>query len=206
MRFDAQLKRYFPLIVCVMLLAVARFQAQGLAWVVRAQIVGEVPALARKLTLARPAPPAAEAPVPDARTVLARNAFDSRPELRASSQLAPGPAASAADLNANPFRDPSCDFGWVVLIAVVEPPSRSIAVVRDKAGQSEVCRVGDRVGTHKVRYIAPERIWLQSSTSRCQMRLGEAHRSAAIPTPPPRRAPGSPFANPRREPSPARSR
>jgi general secretion pathway protein C len=206
MRFDAQLKRYFPLIVCLMLLVVARLQAAGLAWLVRAEIAHDVPALARKLTLARPPPAVAEAPAPEGRTVLARNAFDSSAELRAPSQLPPASAVASTGPNANPFLDPPCDFGTVVLIAVAEHPSRSIAVVRKKAGQSEICRVGDMVGTHEVRYIARRRIWLQSSTSRCQMRLGEAPRTAAIPAPPPRHGPGFPLANPRPAPKPARSR
>jgi general secretion pathway protein C len=185
MGFDAWLRRLFPMIVCLMLLVVAYFQASGIASLMRSHLA---PA-GRASGLTSPSSPIAAGPAEKlterGNAVLARHPFDSASGATAVVPASGHPAKQeTAPAAADPLQDPRCDFGFVVLIAASSRAARSFAILRERGG-SEIRRMGDQVEGHRVRYIGWDRVWLQAGGSRCQMRLGDAPHAPGGPVRPP---------------------
>jgi hypothetical protein len=55
----------------------------------------------------------------------------------------------------------------------MEDPSRSFATILDLNGESELAYVGQRIGEHRLRRVASDRVFFRKGDERCQMRLGE---------------------------------
>lgn len=192
MGIDSTLKRFWPLVVCGLVALVAYLQAAGIG-----RLVGAAVADAPE---GGPAPVAVAAPSSkrrdDGKPILARNPFDSvtgpldgsvQPEGPAPDEATPPPAP--ADTSGDPFQDPQCGFGRVVLIAEAEDPAWSFAAIEGKSGGSKLRRRGDDVDGAVVQYVAWDRVWLDDGGKRCQLELGKGTAGAKRPAAP-RETPG----------------
>ena len=190
MGLDGQLKRYFPLVICALIAAVAYLQASGIGELVASTIVGSPGA-----ELAGVAPGAIpKAKQPSAKPILARNPFDSAtgPLDGTAYEMPDGGIANRAPEKSgeDPYEDPVCDFGRVILISADDDPEWSFAAIEDQSGTSILRRQGDDIDGHKVHYLSWDRIWLTGNTGRCQMRLGDKSKAKAPPSKAPRKPSG----------------
>ncbi len=190
---DAFAKRWFSAFVAGALAIGAYFTARGACSLVGAEIVTGAPiGGVHAITVPPPSPPPDRAA--DAELILTRNVFDSTTG-RLDGREDPAVQAHAA-ANADPYEDPDCSGGRVLLIAGADSPEWSFAVVAQPGIPRGVMRRrGDPVGSATVVHVGWDRIWLASAEGRCQLRLGEADRGAkAAPQPttaPPPTAPGA---------------
>lgn len=195
MGVDTAAKRYFPLIVCALLAAIALFQAKGIG----SLIAGQMPAGAPAPKSAARATPSHAPKVKSANAlpILARNAFDSRtgPLDKIAPPPEPEPTKPVDTDEEAAAEDPACPSGNVILIADSEDPAWSFAMIRTSAG-AKMRRVGDEVDGQVVKAITWDRVWLASGTGRCQLKLdiaGDKTASGAQPaTPAPTAAPTAP--------------
>jgi general secretion pathway protein C len=180
---DAQLRRYFPLVVCGLLGGAAYLQASGMGELVASRVGGVAPKPAEDPAW-RPAP---ERP-PDGTPILARNPFDSttgpldgRDVPEDDEDLAPPASMPSGQPGADA---PKCDFGRVLLIAAGEDPSWSFAALEGRGGGgSKLRRVGDSFEGHTVEAMGWDRVWLTGSGSRCQMEVGDKSNAPAPKSP-----------------------
>jgi len=187
MGFDARLKRFFPLVVLFLMAVAAYFQAQGLGQIV-ASTLGDAP----------PPPPL---PAPklgalvspgssrdvNGAAILARNPFDS---VTGPLDGKPVPTATAAEdtsaPSGDPYADPVCSAGKVLLITAADDPAWSFAAIADASGgKATLRRIGDDVGGKTVQAMVWDRVWLMQGNSRCQLPLHEAVAAAGGTPPPP---------------------
>jgi general secretion pathway protein C len=189
MGFDAILKRYFPVVICLFVAAAAYFQASGMGELVAGSVLLDPSAM--------PPPP----PMPkgglahttggaerssDAAPILSRNPFVSvTGPLDGSSQSVALPTAEAPPVDtSNPYNDPICDVAKCLLITQSDDPDWSFASIAGSDGKSQLRRRGDDVGGQTVYWIGWDRVWLIQGTSRCQMQIhGEKKLAAATPPP-----------------------
>ncbi len=187
MGLDAILKRYFPVVVCVLIGIAAYFQASGMGQLVAASVAVDPSAVPVAGPVSRPAP--APAPTnPDhtssAALILSRNPFDSvTGPLDGTSIEVPTGQATPEPANTDPLLDPPCDVAKVLLITESDDPSWSFAAIQGGDGKSMLRRVGDEVGGHNVYFISWDRVWLTQGGQRCQMVVGGKVQPKATPKP-----------------------
>jgi general secretion pathway protein C len=187
MGLDAILKRYFPVVVCVLIGIAAYFQASGMGQLVAASVAVDPSAA----PAAGPAPRAAPAPAPantdhttSAALILSRNPFDSTTgPLDGTATEVPSAASTPEPANTDPMLDPPCDVAKVLLITQSEDPGWSFAAIQGGDGKSMLRRVGDEVGGHTVYFISWDRVWLTQGGQRCQMEVGAKVQPKAQPKP-----------------------
>lgn len=188
MGLDAILKRYFPVVICLLVATAAYFQASGMGQLVAGSVLLDPSAM--------PPPPAmpkggsAHTPNTSDRStnagpILARNPFDSvTGPLDGSTQSVSIPQAEAAPVDtSNPYNDPICDIGKCLLITQSDDPDWSFASIAGSDGKSQLRRRGDEVGGHTVYWIGWDRVWLMQGSSRCQMQVHGEKKLAAAPAP-----------------------
>lgn len=176
MGFDSLLKRYYPAVLCALLAGAAWFQAVGITQLVAASIA-DGPAAAT-------APPPRAAPTgggsgderaKNGNVILARNPFDSVTGRLDGKPLelpdAPDPVKPKDP--ANPFDDPKCDSGKLLVIMASEDPAWSFATFASgEGGKTVLRRIGGDVGSQKIVYIGWDRVWLTNTGgTRCQLKL-----------------------------------
>ncbi len=187
---DAVLKRWFPLVVVALLAGAARLQASGFASLVSAALLIDQVAV-RPAPSQRPPPP--EEPdehATSAAPILARNPFDAITgalDTPAVQIAAMQPSDALPDTD--PYDDPACDTGQVVLIVESDDPSWSFAAIAAPGARAQLRRRGDEVGGRTLSAIARDRVWLGAVGARCQLRLGIRPPK---PSPPPRGPAGKP--------------
>jgi general secretion pathway protein C len=205
MGFDAVFKRYFAVVVCLLIGAAAYFQASGMGQLVASSVALDPSAI----PAAGHAPPrAAGAPagndhVTSAAAIIDRNPFDSvTGPLNGQKIEAPAADTVKEDLNRDPYEDPDCDVAKALMIVASDDPQWSFAALVGADGKSQLRRVGDEVNGFTVQYIGDmrtedkkrssdkrevfDRVWLQSSAgSRCQMRVGGKAPAKVAAAPPP---------------------
>ena len=186
MGLDAILKRYFPVVVCILVATAAYFQASGMGQLVAGSVLLDPSAMP-------PPPPlpkggAARAPsgperVTNAGPILSRNPFDSvTGPLDGTSQSVALPSTEDAPVDtSNPYNDPICDIAKCLLITQSDDPDWSFAAVAGSDGKSQLRRRGDDVGGHTVHWIGWDRVWLTQGNSRCQMPVHGEKKVAAAP-------------------------
>ncbi len=178
MGIDATLKRFFPIVLCVLIAAIAYFQASGIGRMV-ASSVATPPGSA---DVTAPPPPRVTPAHKDGNAILARNAFDSvtgpLDGSQAEAPREPEPvAASDAETSDD---DPNCGFGRVILISASEDPAWSFASIADQGGKATLRRVGDTVGSHTVQAMAWDRVWLADTSKKtCKLVLGAKSEAPA---------------------------
>jgi general secretion pathway protein C len=188
MGLDAILKRYFPVVICLLVATAAYFQASGMGQLVAGSVLLDPSAM--------PPPPAmpkagsAHSPNTSDRStnagpILARNPFDSvTGPLDGTTQSVSIPQAEAAPVDtSNPYNDPVCDIGKCLLITQSDDPDWSFASIAGSDGKSQLRRRGDEVGGHTVYWIGWDRVWLTQGSSRCQMQVHGEKKVAAAPAP-----------------------
>jgi general secretion pathway protein C len=183
MGLDAIIKRYFPIIVCLLIGICAYFQARGFSQILAASVVAD-PEPPPPSALA-PKNPAAAANTPhaaSAETILSRNVFDSVTGPLDGKDL-DLPKAPVEMATGDPYLDPPCSATRVGLIMVSDDPSWSFASIAVGGGQSILRRQGDAVDGPVVHAIAWDRVWLTRDGTRCQAELGGPPPGAAPPAP-----------------------
>ncbi|MDI1444400.1 type II secretion system protein GspC [Polyangium sp. 6x1] len=168
MRLDALLKRYFAVVVGLLLLGSAYFQAKGLSHLVGATMIADAP------VTKRPGPKVAkhheEEPArPSGDVILQRNPFDSF-----TGPLVPDPSQPPPPTD--PLDDPPCEMGMVTMIVwSEEDPDWSFAAVAGPEGVV-LRRRGDELGGFQVAQIGPDRIWLSREGRFCQIEVHDILR------------------------------
>ena len=173
MGVDAQLKRYFPLIICLMIGLAAYLQASGIGQLIAATVADGWSA--PTTGPARFSDPLQSTRRTSGKPILARNPFDSiTGPLDGTSITVPGsPLLTGGEPGAGlSGEDPACSFGRVLLISASDDPAWSFAAI-ESSGTSKLRRQGDDVSGHTVQAMSWDRVWLTSGTTRCQMTLGD---------------------------------
>ena len=186
MGFDAIFKRYFPVVVCVLIGIAAYFQASGMGQLVAASVAVDPSAV----PAAGPAPRALPSPAPastdhttSASLILSRNPFDSVTGPLDGTSIEVPNAAPPEPVNTDPMADPACDVAKVLLITASEDPAWSFAAIQGGDGKTVLRRQGDEVGGHTVYFISWDRVWLTQGGQRCQMEVGGKVQPKASPKP-----------------------
>lgn len=179
MGFDANIKRYFPALVCALIALAAYLQASGIGELVASKVVlAPAPSVPAKA-------PTAVLPSSDRASgepILRRNPFDSVTGPLDGTNVPAVPSDDDAADETPPaglsLDDPKCDFGRVVLITASDDPAWSFAAIEAR-GASKLRRVGDDVDGHRLEALAWDRVWLAKGASRCQMKVGDGASQAA---------------------------
>lgn len=185
MDLDAAAKRRFHWIVGALIATAAYFQALGMSHLIAITILQSgAGAPSAPHLAARPRILPDDVHVTKADAILERNPFDSTTgPLVPLPDDEPEPPPPAADRD--PLRDPPCDAGRVVLIAVSDDASWSFAVIEGPDGHTQLWRLGGDAPGGTIERISWDRVWLTSGNARCQMRLGKG----GDPPPPPSSGP-----------------
>ncbi len=183
MNLDVSAKRFFPLVICVLLAATAYFQASGVGSFVAGSVAatpGRAPQVARV--------PERRAVASDAKPILERNAFDSvTGPLSGLPIIEPKLPVEEKKPTGEPSIDtPKCDFGQVLLIAATSDPDRSHAKIFAE-GKAQKRMIGEEVNGHAIEQLAWNRVYLAKDGNRCQMKLGDKSNAAKPARKPARR-------------------
>ncbi len=207
-RFDALLRRYFVVVVGLLLLASAYFHATGLSHLFGATLLDASPAVPKAKVPKIPATSEEEIDRPSGEPILARNPFDS-----ITGPLVPGERESPAEEEpTNPLDDPRCELGGVTLIVwSEEEPDWSFAAIAGPDGTTLLRRRGDEIAGHRVEHIGEDRVWLARSDGVCQLEVHDLSHPKGMPPqrqrmpppgmnePPPQSAPPRTPARPSRD-------
>jgi general secretion pathway protein C len=211
MGLDATLKRYSPVILCLMIALCAYFQASGINHLLGAAVLGG----AARPSFGAPRPPRAQASDPDHETgadaILDRNVFDS--VTGPIPRVPGGPGAPKRDngwatQGEDPYADPPCTSERALLIAGSDDASWSFAAIAGADGKTTLRRRGEEIDGQTVFFVGdmrPEehrhegepglwdRVWLAGPAGRCQLALGAKGPAAKAPAqaPPPGAPEGS---------------
>ncbi|WP_437571216.1 type II secretion system protein GspC [Sorangium sp. So ce542] len=186
MDLDAAVKHHFPWIAGTLIASAAYFQATGVSHLLGRTIIPD-----RAAGIASPPRASGRAQRYDlhatnADAILQRNPFDS-----ATGPLLPAPGgapeARAAAAGGDPWRDPICDAGRVVLIAASQDDAWSFAAIEGPDGRTQLRRLGGDAPGGTLARIAWDRVWIAAGGARCQLMLGKSARAAAPEPPPPPR-------------------
>ncbi len=190
MAIDALLRKYFTLVVLVLIGAVAYLQGSGVAQLASIGLISKdevsVPLVAATGSSALLRPPRSSA-----QPLLVRNPFDSvTGELKPKPVVAVITTPQAATVT-DPLSAPACEGVQVLIVTESPDPTWSLAALRGPGDTaSKLYRVGDSVGDKKVAFIgfnplrASPSVWFESGASVCQvMMFGAAPPPAAAPTP-----------------------
>ena len=204
MGFDAVFKRYFAVVVCLLIGVAAYFQASGMG-----QLVGATVALDPSATPVAPAAPRsgyiAPASNPDhssnADPIIGRNPFDSvTGPLNAKPIDTPAAEKAAPDMNRDPYEDPYCDVAKAMMIVASEDPDWSFATLAGSDGKTIMRRKGDEISGYTVFFIGDlrseerrstderrvwDRVWLQNGSGRCQIEVGGKAPVKSVASAPP---------------------
>ena len=182
MGIDARLKRFFPLILCLLIGMAAYFQATAMSQLLASTMSGGD---ASPAAFSVPFPSPSEVKLRSGGAILARNPFDSvtgpldgvpQPDPEPSDEL-----ASEGDGEPGSDEDPTCGFGKVVLISASPDPGWSFAAIQEGGGSAQLRRVGDEVSGHTVQAMGWDTVWLSSGQTRCRLKLGDRGQPEAAP-------------------------
>jgi general secretion pathway protein C len=192
MPLDAWIRRYFGVIVALLLALAAYFQAGGLSQLVAAMlVVGEDDPSAAQLPTVRTAGAATPAAVQrrqhSADPILSRNPFDSVTGPLDGRQTPIELPKETADLS-SPLTAPDCDGITAVIVTESRDPTWSIAALKGGGeDKPSMKRVGDKVGDREVAFIGynpvqqSPSVWLISQSQLCQALMFK--RAGAAPAP-----------------------
>lgn len=170
MGIDALLKRFFPVVVLVLIGVAAYFQASGIGRLVASSVAVDPASLPTAVVRSRQpgAPlPASTDHSTSGLAILTRNPFDSVTDLLGEKVPV---AAEVVEEEAAPA---VCDGARVVLITWSEDPEWSFASIAGSDGKSMLRRKGDDLNGYEVDEIEWDRVWMKSSTgARCHVIVG----------------------------------
>ncbi|MFO0548658.1 MAG: type II secretion system protein GspC [Polyangiaceae bacterium] len=175
MGLDTFAKRYYVGIVAALLVIVAYLQSRGISSLIAEQLQSNEITVAGKRDTALATPPT----VKTARTILARNPFDSKTGPLSDKPVKAPPPVSSAPVIA-PVGDPVlpvCPNGGVVLIVGADDPKVAFAVIQGNGTSAKMRRIGDDVDGKKVESIHREHVVLGGGADRCQLKMHDGHSS-----------------------------
>jgi general secretion pathway protein C len=194
MPLDAWIRRYFGVIVALLLALAAYFQAGGLSQLVATMLLGEDDPSAQlptvRVATAAPAP-TVQRRSRSADPILSRNPFDSVTGPLDGRQVPTEVVVEKADLS-SPLTAPDCDGITAVIITESRDPTWSIAAIKGGGEDKPTMkRVGDKVGDREVAFIGynpaqqSPAVWLINQSQLCQAllfkRAAAAKPAAATP-------------------------
>jgi general secretion pathway protein C len=194
MGFDANLKRYFPVVVCLLIALAAYFQASGMGQLVASSVAldpSAVPSVAPVPRMASAASTSREEHSTTAAPIISRNPFDSVTGPLDGTTIELPKAAPEPPQNTDPYEDPQCDSAKVLLITQSDDPAWSFAAIAGSDGKPTLRRIGDEVSGQSVHFIGWDRVWLMSGSSRCQIIVGGKAPVAKAGATPPAAAPAA---------------
>lgn len=200
MGIDPLLKRFFPVVVLVLIGIAAYFQAAGMGQLVATSVAVDPSSIPTAVPATKHAPGPAPANTDHATSgsaILSRNPFDSvtgpldgKPPPTDEPSTAPSP-----DNSGDPEDDPYCDAVKVILITWSEDPSWSFAAIAGGDGKSTLRRIGDDLNGYKIHEIGWDTVWLMSGgNQRCRAVIGgkpPPGKTASMKEPPAEPAPTS---------------
>ncbi|UQA57240.1 type II secretion system protein GspC [Polyangium aurulentum] len=174
MGLDAHLKRWFPAVLALLVAVAAYFQASGMGQIVASSVLLDPSSMPPP-----PAPPPAAAGhasfgnerSTNGMPILSRNPFDSVTGPLDGSNAPPPSADALPPVSTDPYEDPVCDGGKVLLITESDDEDWSFVSLAGADGKSVMRRRGDEFGGRTVHAIAWDRVWLMQGGTRCQMKL-----------------------------------
>jgi len=174
MGLDAHLKRWFPAVLALLVAVAAYFQASGMGQIVASSVLLDPSSMPPP-----PAPPPATAGhasfgnerSTNGTPILARNPFDSVTGPLDGSNAPPPSADAPPSVSTDPYEDPVCDGGKVLLITESDDEDWSFVSLVGADGKSVMRRRGAEFGGRTVHAIAWDRVWLMQGGTRCQMKL-----------------------------------
>jgi general secretion pathway protein C len=187
MGLDANLKRYFPAVVCLLIAIAAYFQASGIGELVASSVALDPSAVPTASPAPRPASASAaarEEHSTSAAPIIARNPFDSVTGPLDGSPVDLSKVSSVPEppANTDPYADPQCSGAKVLLITQSEDPEWSFAAIAGSDGKAVLRRLGDDVSGQQVHFIGWDRVWLMTgSSNRCQLIVGDKAPVAKAP-------------------------
>ncbi|NUO51904.1 MAG: hypothetical protein HOV80_23890, partial [Polyangiaceae bacterium] len=173
MNIDGTAKRYYPAILCGLLGTIAILQGAGISSLVAEQLPAGSPSAVAPHKPAHLSKPADKSAQP----ILARNAFDSEtgPLTGLPPKPLPPPAPTAPPSDAEL---PRCAAASVVGITESDDPAFSFALIRS-SGSAKMRRIGDDIDGKKLELIGWDRVVLNGSGSRCQLRMMDGQGGTA---------------------------
>ncbi|WP_437577905.1 type II secretion system protein GspC [Sorangium sp. So ce887] len=186
MDLDAAVKHHFPWIAGTLIASAAYFQAAGVSHLLGRTIIPDRASRVASLPQVESRAQRDDLHATNADPILQRNPFDSTtgPLLRP-----PGgdPEERTPEAGGDPWSDPLCDAGRVVLIAASQDDAWSFAAIEDPDGRTQLRRLGGDAPGGTLARIAWDRVWIAAGGARCQLQLGKtAREKAPEPQPPPR--------------------
>jgi general secretion pathway protein C len=194
--FDSLLKKYFPVVVLVLVGLAAYFQAAGATQLIGAAFIAPSGSVPPPKPLPTFQPSLGGRKTADA--IIDRNPFDSVTGPLHPKPVEPEPEPEPEPVVSDPLTAPACDGVQAFIITESTDPLWSVAALQG-AGDSHprMRRVGDDVAGKKVAYIgfnpleASPAVWLESGNTICQTLLFKraggpvaAAPVAAAPPPP----------------------
>ncbi|MFO0755870.1 MAG: type II secretion system protein GspC [Byssovorax sp.] len=201
MGFDGSLKRYFPLVVCLLIAVAAYFQAAGMGQIFASAAALDPSSVPAKAPMPRAAPPpaAGHEHETNAQAILDRNPFDSATGPLTGEEIKPEiKPQSVAEIDRDPYDDPDCDTAKVMMIVASDDPDWSFASIAGPDGKTMLRRRGDEINGQTIVYIGDQRnderkrtderkiwdrVWLTSGGSRCQLQVGGKAPAKGASTP-----------------------
>jgi general secretion pathway protein C len=188
--FDSLFKKYFVVVVVVLLGLVAYFQAAGASQLVGAAFVAPSASVLSPLSRVTPLFGPTTSERKSAEPIIERNPFDSvtgnltpKPEV-----VSPAATPSAPDLS-DPLGAPGCDGVQALIITESTDPNWSVAALQGSGEpRPRMRRVGDEVSGKQVAFIGfnpreqSPSVWLATGGNLCQVllfRRGPAPAAAA---------------------------
>ncbi|WP_052376226.1 type II secretion system protein GspC [Chondromyces apiculatus] len=180
MHADLALKRAFLPAVLLLIATAAHLQAKGIAALVASALDDarhglappwrRVPPVALASALTSTRTNSTDHHATTAAAILARNPFDSVTGPLDGTRPPPAPDS--------PDSVPTCASTRLLLVAASDDTRWSFAAIasgettRGGSSNAVLRRTGDTVGDHVVAAIGPDRIWLEASGTRCEVKLG----------------------------------
>ncbi|HTM45985.1 MAG TPA: type II secretion system protein GspC [Polyangiaceae bacterium] len=175
---DALVKRYFGVIVAVLLAIAAYLQASGASQLVGTALLGGddgKPTVAPAVAPYQPIKMAPSRRQTSADPILSRNAFDSvTGPLDGRQIVIPDAPQQKLDLS-SPLTAPDCDGIEAVIVTESSDPMWSLAAMTGPGAEHPAMkRVGDKLGDKEVAYIgynpaqASPAVWMVNGSALCQ--------------------------------------
>jgi general secretion pathway protein C len=108
---------------------------------------------------------------PNGSAILARNPFDSVTGPLDGRDDSTSLGLLSQENQENPYADPACDSGRVLLITTSNDANWSFAAIAIGNEKASLRRIGDGVGDRTVYAMVWDRVWMMKSGIRCQLQL-----------------------------------